>query len=226
MRFETWYKHNFEDRLSGRYITLDHIDPILKSYSRDFEVSSIGISEEGKNISMLRIGTGSKKALAWSQMHGNESTTTKACFDFLKFITQNEQFSEEISAFLNSYSFYLIPMLNPDGAKRYTRENSNMVDLNRDAQDLSQNESKILRQAFHDIEPDLCLNLHDQRTIYGLRTGLPATVSFLAPSADEQRSITASREVAMNHIVRMYNRLEKLIPGQIGRYDDAFNITV
>jgi murein tripeptide amidase MpaA len=37
-------------------------------------------------------------------------------------------------------------MLNPDGAKTYTRENANKVDLNRDSQDLTQPESKILRK--------------------------------------------------------------------------------
>jgi murein tripeptide amidase MpaA len=32
------------------------------------------------------------------------------------------------------FTFYCIPMLNPDGAALYTRENANKVDLNRDSQ--------------------------------------------------------------------------------------------
>ena len=46
---------------------------------------------------------------------------------------------------LKACTLYIIPILNPDGAKAYTRLNANEVDLNRDAQDLSQPESKVLR---------------------------------------------------------------------------------
>ena len=49
-------------------------------------------------------------------------------------------------------------MLNPDGADAYTRVNANLVDLNRDAQNLSQPESKILRNAFNKIKPDFILH--------------------------------------------------------------------
>lgn len=114
-------------------------------------------------------------------------------------------------------------MLNPDGAQNYTRENANNVDLNRDAQNLSQIESQCLRNVFNEIKPSLCLNMHDQRSIYGLKTGKPATISFLSPAADAERTITESRKIAMLQIVKMTEFLQKYIPGQVGRYDDSFN---
>jgi murein tripeptide amidase MpaA len=67
-------------------------------------------------------------------------------------------------------------MLNPDGADMYTRLNANEVDLNRDSQNLTQPESKVLREIFDLFQPHYCFNLHDQRTI--LRPVKPATVSF------------------------------------------------
>ncbi len=223
MKIEAWFSDCFESRLLGRYITLEHINPLLKEYKNIYEISSLGQSELGKNISLIKVGKGKKKVLAWSQMHGNESTTTKAIFDFLKFIHQKDQFQDEIRAFLNNYTLYVIPVLNPDGAELYTRENSNLVDLNRDAQDLSQKESKILRNAFASLAPDLCLNLHGQRTIFGLENGLPAKVSFLSPAANNEREVLPSRLEAMKLIVKMNKYLQKHIPGQVGRYDDSFN---
>lgn len=217
------YTTVFESKLQGRYITLDHILPLLKSYDSLYEIEQIGVSELGEQIPMIKIGHGEKVVLAWSQMHGNESTTTKALFDFFKFCAQKNYMHTEISKFLDNYSFYVIPMLNPDGAKAYTRENANNVDLNRDAQDRSQNESKVLAAVYDRLKPSLCLNLHDQRTIYGASEGKSATVSFLSPAADVARTITQSREVAMHHIVRMAAMLETHIPGQIGRYADGFN---
>ncbi|WP_313113264.1 M14 family zinc carboxypeptidase [Aequorivita sediminis] len=223
MEVKEWYTRNFESALSGRYITLNHIYPLLEFYKNDYDISVVGQSENGRDISLVKIGTGKKVVLAWSQMHGNESTTTKALFDFLKFINQKHFFQTEIETFLKSYTLYIIPILNPDGAQSYTRVNANNVDLNRDAQNLSQKESKCLNRLFNELKPDLCLNMHDQRSIFGLKTGKPATVSFLSPAADESRSLTRARKLAMEKIVKMNNHLQNIIPGQVGRYDDSFN---
>ena len=223
MDLKSWYRVNFESRIKGRYVTLEHILPIINSYHDHLEITSAGTSELGNDIPLLKIGTGKKVVLGWSQMHGNESTTTKAIFDFLKFLFQQDVFQDEIEKFHESYTFYIIPILNPDGAKSYNRVNSNDIDLNRDARDLSQAESKALRKTFERVKPQLCLNLHDQRSIYGLSTDKPATVSFLAPAADKRRTVTESRKIAMQHIVRMNEELKLHIPGQVGRYDDTFN---
>jgi len=223
MKYKQWYSSHFESRLKGRYVTLEHIMPLLKSHEDFIEISNAGYSELGNQIPLIKIGKGNHVVLGWSQMHGNESTTTKSIFDFIKFISQKEFFQDEIKQFLDQNSFFILPMLNPDGAKLYTRENANKIDLNRDAQDLSQSESVVLRTVFNRVKPDLCLNLHDQRSIYGLDTGLAATVSFLAPSADKDRVLTPAREVAMSHIVRLDRMLQCIVPGQIGRYDDSFN---
>jgi len=223
MKIEDLYKEHFETSLKGRYITKDHIYPLLEIYKNHFQISVAGTSEMDRDISLIKVGNGKKIVLGWSQMHGNESTTTKAIFDFLRFISQKDFFQKEIAKFLNTYSFYVLPILNPDGAKLYTRENVNGVDLNRDAQNLSQKESQCLRKLFDELQPEFCLNLHDQRSIYGFENGKPSSVSFLSPAADKKRTVTSSRKVAMEKIVKMNNLLQKYIPGKVGRYDDSFN---
>ena len=223
MEINSWYKEHFESRISGRYITMQHIYPLLDMYKLKYEISVPGISELGQDIPLIKIGSGPEIVLAWSQMHGNEATTTKALFDFCKFISQEQYYKTETEEFLKKYTFYVFPILNPDGAKLYTRENANKVDLNRDSQDLSQKESQCLRNVFDALKPSLCLNLHDQRSIYGFSDGKPATISFLSPAADEKRSITDSRKIAMCQIAKMNNMLQSYIPGQVGRYDDSFN---
>ena len=223
MEIEAWYYNNFESLISGRYVTLEHLKPLLKKYNNYYEISILGVSELGKEIPMIKIGSGKKIVLAWSQMHGNESTTTKTIFDFLKFVTQKDDFKDQIKNFLNDFTLYVIPVLNPDGASLYTRNNANDIDLNREAQDLSQNESRVLMNAFKTLKPNLCLNLHGQRSIFGLETKKPATVSFLSPSSNMDRKVTDSRRIAMELIVGLNEYLQKLIPGQVGRYYDSFN---
>jgi hypothetical protein len=187
------------------------------------EIETLGFSENGIEIPILKIGSGSKKVLAWSQMHGNESTTTKGLFDFLKFLKTKNLYKPEINSFLITHTFYLIPILNPDGAILNTRENFNKIDLNRDAQSRSQTESRLLRRCFDEIQPNLCLNLHDQRSIFGFENGSEAAISFLAPAADKKRTLTAARITAIKHIMNAVEVLEAEIPNKIGRFDDSFN---
>jgi len=126
---------------------------------------------------------------------------------------------------LSKFTFCMLPMLNPDGAEAYTRENANSIDLNRDAQNQSQPESVVLRQVFENFQPDYCYNLHDQRTIFGAGdSGNPATVSFLAPAYNENRDVNEVRIKAMNVIVAMNETLQQFIPNQMGRFDDSFNL--
>jgi hypothetical protein len=216
---------DFKDRnLEGRYLSIKYLKKSIEELRSSFDIKEIGKSTLGSSIEMISVGHGKIKILAWSQMHGNESTTTKAVLDLLNSFRKfyNEDY---ISTILNKIEFRIIPMLNPDGAKAYTRVNANEVDLNRDAYNMLEVESRILRQAYEKFKPHYCLNLHDQRTIFSAGTKpLPATISFLTPAKDEARSVTAEREASMKVIVAMNQRLQQLIPGMVGRYSDAYNI--
>ena len=215
---------NFSDRkvqdLNGRYITNAHILPILNRLPKGFSYEIAGHSERDQPIFAVKAGKGPSKILIWSQMHGNESTSTKALFDFI--------FNIEylgISSFLDHCSFFIIPILNTDGAQDYNRFNANGIDLNRDAQALTQSESLVLREAFNVFEPDFCFNMHDQRSIYCVGgTKNSASLSFLAPAEDKERSISSNREQAMGVISKINNVLQLFIPDQISRFDDSFNI--
>ncbi|HLN96128.1 MAG TPA: M14 metallopeptidase family protein [Flavobacterium sp.] len=217
--FFTTYK---EAALSGRYLTLSHITPLLEALQRKAEVRVAGHSVEGEPISVCVVGHGPVRILLWSQMHGNESTTTKAVFDIVNWLTSDEASAVEARSHC---IFCFVPLLNPDGARRYTRENANGVDLNRDMQTCTQPESTLLRKIYDEFAPDWCFNLHDQRTIFGAGdSGKPATVSFLSPAFDEARSVNECRLKAMAVITRMTDMLQAVIPGQVGRFDDGFNL--
>lgn len=207
--------------LFGRYITNSHIEKCLEKFPKSL-ISVVGHSVEDRPIYSLKFGSGSTKILLWSQMHGNESTTTKALFDCFNLFETNNKITNSI---LESCTLLVIPILNPDGAERYTRLNANEVDLNRDAQDLSQPESRVLRQVYENFKPHYCFNLHGQRTIYGIEmSGVSSTLSFLSPSQDENRSLTKNRKTAMAVISKINSVLQEEIPNGIGRYDDGFNL--
>lgn len=187
----------------------------------DLGILEIGTSVHGQPLYAFPMGTGKRKVLMWSQMHGNESTTTKAVWDMVNFLRSSEPLA---TAILSQCRLMIVPMLNPDGALAYTRENLNLVDLNRDAQAQTQPESRAIARLFESFAPDHCFNLHDQRTLFGAgRSGKVATVSFLSPASDPERVLTPNRIAAMQLIAAMSDHLQQWIPGQIGRFDDGFN---
>ncbi len=222
MNLEQLFIKNKEQSISGRYLTLDQLEPLLRKLNTNNELSIIGESVLGEPVYKYQIGNGKTKIFLWSQMHGNESTTTKGLFDFFNLLKSGSELAAQL---LSNFTFCALPMLNPDGARLYTRVNANEVDLNRDSQDLTQPESKLLRKTFEDFKPDYCFNLHDQRTIFGVDdTGKPATMSFLAPSYNVEREVNESRLKAIELIAGINTVLQQYIPGQVGRFDDSFNI--
>lgn len=214
------YLEHKEKTLFGRYITNGMITPLIKKLGKRISSSIIGNSVENRPIYLLKVGTGKTKVLLWSQMHGNESTTTKALFDLFNVLESNT-----LNDILEHCTLCIVPILNPDGAEYYTRVNANKVDLNRDAKHLSQPESKILREVFNNFQPHFCFNLHGQRTIFGVGyTGVSSTLSFLAPSVNDERSVNNIRKSAMSIIACICNSLKEDLPNGIARYNDGFNI--
>jgi len=210
-----------EATLFGKWITFKNIENLFLKYQEVFEIKQLGLSEQQRPIYRLKIGTGKKKILLWSQMHGNESTGTKALFDLFNCFSNCTE--EEFKVILKECTLVFIPMLNPDGSQAYTRVNANNIDLNRDAVNRLAKESNLLRDFLEEFNPQFCFNLHDQRTIFGVEgTKNPATISFLAPSEEETRALTKGRIQTMSVIVAMNTFLQKNIPDFVGRYTDEF----
>src|SRR5690606_27821199 len=138
MDFEGICNSYLNSKLHGRYITNEDIEPILNDLKIYFEIGAAGTSVMGKPIYSIKAGSGKTKVFIWSQMHGNESTTTKAVFDFLNFLKSDNEIALN---FRKHFTYYILPIVNPDGAALYTRANANDVDLNRDSVNLTQPES-------------------------------------------------------------------------------------
>jgi hypothetical protein len=186
------------------------------------EKELLGYSLAKRPIYQFKAGRGDIKILLWSQMHGDEITATKSLFDLMNYLV-SEYYGDYWKRILSRCRLYIIPMLNPDGASLYTRENAAGDDLNRDVRSLINPESRILKKAIDRIRPHYAFNLHDQTHFYNVKgTRHPATISFLAPAQDEQKTVTANRREAMRIIENMYRELIPTLGGYMGRYKDDY----
>lgn len=219
------YEYFKEKRLNDRFFKHSDILNLINSLKnkRVFQVKEIGKSFEGKEIFLLSIGTGKKKIFLWSQMHGDEPTATAALFDIFNFFADTVHYEDVKRFILQNTTLYFMPMVNPDGANNFTRRNSLMIDINRDANRLETPEGKLLMNVFDSLKADFGFNLHDQTPRYSVGNSFKqATISFLAPPIDYEKKIDNVRLNSMKLISGLYELLNKFIPGHISRYSDDY----
>jgi hypothetical protein len=212
-----------EQALRHRRFQHRHIVPLIERLQEHdlFEVQVAGQSVLGRDIYLIKAGSGETKVMLWSQMHGDEPTATMAVFDLLNFLCQSDELDPVRQHILQHLTLYIVPMLNPDGAEMYIRRNALGIDLNRDAQRLQSPESVLLKQLRDNLDPAFGFNLHDQSRYYTVGyTSQPATISFLAPAYDHARSINTVRDRAMRTIAGMDSALQQFIPGQVAKFSD------
>lgn len=202
----------------NRYISPESLYNFIQTNLSDY-TSEIGKSTLGFPIYKFSYGTGDINVLAWSQMHGNESNSTHCMLDLWFSLESQPELKDMI---FNNISLDFIFMLNPDGSKVWTRRNSLDIDMNRDFLQGASCEMQLLKEIAFSKKYEYGLNLHEQRTLFSTDYENPATLSFLAPSEDFERTITETRKKSMAVISAVYNALKSQIPNQIARYSDEF----
>ncbi|MCE9667497.1 M14 family metallopeptidase [Myxococcus stipitatus] len=197
----------------------------LEGRSPDFFLLEVvGHSVEGRALYHVSVGTGARHVLLWSQMHGDEPTATTALLDFLEYLRTHRD-EPWVSRLLSELTLHAVPMLNPDGAERFQRRNAQGIDINRDALALQTPEARTLKALRERLQPFIGFNLHNQGWRHGVgRTGRPASISLLAAAFDEARGDNPGRLLAKKVCAVIRDAVETLAPGQVGRYDDTFEV--
>lgn len=173
----------------------------------------IGYSSEERPIVSAVLGDGTRDICIWAGMHGNETTGIHIILQLIEMFQ-----SKQINA--AGFKLHIIPVINPDAYVRYTRRNGMGVDLNRDFRSFQTIESAKLIGWLRMIEPELCFNLHDQRTIFHVN-GHSAFTSLLVPSSESTREITPLRRRIMNRLGNALDAMNQDLIG-VGRYTDEF----
>jgi uncharacterized membrane protein len=209
------------DRKAGPDPYWAALAPSLRS--PDLRVDTIGRSALGRPLRSVTFGRGPTTVLLWSQMHGDESTASMSLADILRFFAEggSDPARERIA---KSLTVVMVPMLNPDGAERWQRENGAGIDINRDGRRRSTPEGQALKGLRDRLRPAWGFNLHDQGArVRAGPNGQQVAIALLAPAIDTLGTFDPVRERARRLASVMATRLASEIPGRIAKYDDDFN---
>jgi hypothetical protein len=193
------------------------------NYPGLFAVDEVGKSVEGRSIILIKLGEGRTKVLLWSQMHGDESTATRALLDVLNLIGLNpsESFTKTIQ---DSTTLLFLPMVNPDGAERYQRRNAQGIDINRDGVALQTLEARVLKAVRDEFQAEFGFNLHDQEPRFAVgKSNRIAAIALLAPAYDEAQSTNEVRRQAKHLAAFFVETISHFAPGHVSRYDESFD---
>ena len=223
-------------RLYDTHLRVDGLDPRtfgpehwwrvanpLLTEQRGFVVRDIGRSAEGRPLRHVIWGDGPTRVLLWSQMHGDESTATMALADVFRFLGEHAE-HPLVQRMQQNTTLHVFPIVNPDGAARFQRENAQGIDINRDARALATPEGRALKALHDEVRPQFGFNLHDQRP--GYRAGdseRQVAISLLSPPFDESRDINEVRTRAIEVAVAIRAALEPDLAGHLARWDDTFS---
>lgn len=216
------YDHYQEKSITTRRFKHNDIMAVIDKLGKDFKVNQVGTSVEGRAIKRVTYGNGPINVLMWSQMHGDETTATRAIMDVFHWLEADDQFNAVRNKIKTAITWHFIPMLNPDGASRFTRRNHFGIDINRDAVHLQTPEGRTLKHVRDSLQADWGFNLHDQSRGTSVENKMPATISLLAPAFDVSKSINEKRGDAMQLTKLMFDQIAQYLPGQMAIYDDTF----
>ncbi|MBR2175401.1 MAG: hypothetical protein IJ861_00450 [Clostridia bacterium] len=96
------------------------IDQLVQNYPDLIKQYTIGQSEQGKDIPLITLGSGEKKACIVAGIHSREHVsitfTMKCIEEYAAALSNNRKYGEyDLNELFSEYTLYIVPMCNPDG---------------------------------------------------------------------------------------------------------------
>jgi len=154
----------------------------LQAKFKFIESYIIGESYLGKNINLVRLGSGAHKVIYIGSHHATEWITSVILMRFVEDFCKSRIFGEKLYGYdpeyiLKTRTVYIVPMLNPDGVDlvinglgEYNPVRSRLIQMNGNSEDFSQwqaNARGVDLNHNYDADFDILKGLEDKAGITG-----------------------------------------------------------
>ncbi|GEM_PF-162436 len=185
-------------------------------------LSHAGASAEGRNLWTIRLGAGPRNIIIWARQHGDEPLCTAAALNIINYLCSKSA-DPVAAAILNGATLLFVPMVNPDGAQRFTRRSAMGIDLNRDAQQAITPEGRAMLRLKDDFAPISAFALHDMGPRKATVTDEQlVALAILVNPFDKQGNTNDVRMRAKRIAARMIEATGAVAYRHIARYDAPF----
>jgi hypothetical protein len=184
----------------------DSTNALAKQNSDLAKTIIIGKTVQGRNITALFIGHGSKYAIIDGAIHGNEKTGAFACLRTAELLINYYRSDPYWKTALSEYTIIAVPVLNPDGFANDSRYNANGIDLNSQFppdKNPTQPEALALINLMGECKPSIYVNMHEgyywypSEIIYGNYENASTTTQTIAAVQAANKTF-----ISLNHYGR------------------------
>ncbi|QSH40867.1 M14 family zinc carboxypeptidase [Lentisphaerota bacterium ZTH] len=181
-------------------ISAAEVNHILYSLAKDnkwMKLHVIGYS--GKNQPILKVSINSSsqteakskiKLMISTGQHGDEPSGTLAILEFLTKLCQTNN-----KQLLDNIDFVIIPLVNPDGWDKRTRENANGVNINADYVVLKTPEARAVVKTLNTESPDVVLDIHESSTAKSVLTGKQGYLTDIVSQFETSNNANAFEQI-------------------------------
>jgi hypothetical protein len=140
----------FVKGLSAKHPTLIKIGSFGETQRGKDEISVLLTNQNSSDKAKLRIAI-------IGAIHGNEPISTDGLLFLLYKLTEEDQYAN----LLDHLEIMVFPDVNADGRESFQRATSNGIDLNRDLTSQNAPESRNIKKAINDFDPQVVLDFHE-----------------------------------------------------------------
>ena len=143
---------------------IEFLNNISTTHPDKISLKYIGESAKGKKIPIMFLSNNSlnqQKLNIWMQggLHGDEPAGTEAMLYLIHTLLNDSKYTY----LLDKIDLAILPMANIDGFLKNNRYAANGLDLNRDHTKLMAIETRLIKDAFVQFNPDVALDFHEYR---------------------------------------------------------------
>lgn len=141
------------------------IEDLVDKYPELLHNEIVGETQKGRSIPLVTVRKGDDvnkiRLFYFARIHGDEPAGTESLLFLIKQLVEKP----ELQYLLDKVSFYIMPMVNVDGAQAFGRYTANRIDLNRDQSKLQTPEAKMLHQVVNRIVPHVSVDFHEYQPV-------------------------------------------------------------